>query len=198
MQSLAEIGHFACPLPSLPCQVRGRWLVVLSLLLLSTAGVHGAVPVAFTLRDQLPHSWQADHGEMLHLDEFKGRRLVFTMAYSTCHRICPAAITRLGELQRDFDASATSAEFFVVSYDPANDDPATWRRYRKSHRLSRDNWHFLTGTPEATAQLARQLGFEFWNYDEHVIHDYRIVVLGADGALQAAIDATHPYLQELP
>jgi len=49
----------------------------------------------------------------------------------------------------------------------------------------------LTGTPADTERLARLLGFEFWHYDEHVMHDYRIVALGDDGALRGAIDAGH-------
>ena len=100
-------------------------------------------------------------------------------------------MTRLAQVQRDLDARGMSAEFIVVSYDPSNDDAAAWRRYRASHRLLRDNWHFLSGTPADTERLARALGFEFWRDGEHVMHDFRIVALAGDGTWRGAIDSAH-------
>ena len=44
----------------------------------------------------------------------------------------------------------------------------------------------LTGTPRQTRQLARQLGFDFWTYDTHVMHDPRIVVFDRLGLLSAS------------
>jgi len=96
-----------------------------------------------------------------------------------------------GELQQALDARGLSAEFLVVSYDPANDDPLAWRRYRTRHGLFRGNWHFLSGTPADTERLARVLGFEFWRDGEHVMHDFRIVALDGDGAQRGVIDSAH-------
>ena len=100
-------------------------------------------------------------------------------------------MTRLTEVQRELDVRGTSAEFVIVSYDPDNDDAAAWRRYRASHHLLRDNWHFLSGTPIDTERLARALGFEFWRDVDHVMHGFRIVALGSDGAWRGAIDTAH-------
>ena len=37
------------------------------------------------------------------------------------------------------------------------------------------HWHFLVGARADVEQVARQLGFEFWKMDQHVIHDGRVV-----------------------
>jgi len=165
--------------------------MALTLPLLTGAGGLMASTDAIKLLDRLPPSWRDDRGETLRLADLDGHRIIVTMAFTSCHRICPVTMTRLSELQHDLDARGTSADFLIVSYDPRNDDPAAWHRYRVSHQLLRENWHFLTGTPADTRRLERLLGFETWNYDEHVIHDYRIVLLSDDGTLRGAVDSAH-------
>jgi protein SCO1/2 len=149
------------------------------------------------LLDRLPQSWRDDHGQILRVPSLQGRRVFVTMAYTSCHLICPMTMQRLIDIQRDLDARGTNAEFLIVSYDPNNDDPVAWRRYRVSHGLFRDNWHFLSGTRSDTERLARLLNFEFWRDGDHVMHDFRIVALGSDGAWRGAIDSAHRDWQAL-
>jgi cytochrome oxidase Cu insertion factor (SCO1/SenC/PrrC family) len=96
-------------------------------------------------------------------------------------------IDGLKRMQLTLDARGERAAIVVVGYDPQNDKPAVWRQYRLSHRLDRDNWHFLSGPAEATEVLARQLGFSFWKYDEHVMHESRALIFDSDGAVQTAL-----------
>jgi cytochrome oxidase Cu insertion factor (SCO1/SenC/PrrC family) len=169
----------------------------LALPLLSGAGALITPKDGNVSLDRLPPSWRDDHGRMLELSALHGQRIFLTMAYTSCHRICPMTIARLTELQHELDARGLSAEFLVVSYDPGNDDSGAWRRYRASHHLLRDNWHFLSGTPADTERLARVLGFEFWRDGEHVMHDYRIVALDGDGLQSGFIDSAHGDWQDL-
>ncbi|HYL03421.1 MAG TPA: SCO family protein [Steroidobacteraceae bacterium] len=144
------------------------------------------VPAVAAVRlADLPPSWRDDRGQPFDLRSLQGRAVLLTMAYATCHRVCPATISHLQQLQHDFDRRGLRAEFLVVGYDPDADDPAAWYQYRRTRHLTRDNWHFLTGTRDEVAQIARQLGFEFWKMDEHVIHDSRIVYFDEHGALVA-------------
>jgi cytochrome oxidase Cu insertion factor (SCO1/SenC/PrrC family) len=138
---------------------------------------------------QLPRQWLDDQGRTLDLAAFSGRRVYFTMAYASCRRICPMTIARLQELQREADRNGESAEFVIVGYDPTEDDPGTWQQYRRNRGLDRDNWHFLSGTAGNTEQFARRLGFPFWKYDRHVMHEYRIVVVDEHGQLAAEYTA---------
>ncbi len=150
-----------------------------------------AASAAAALLDRLPANWRDEHGATLRLTALHGQRIFVTMAYTSCHRICPMTMTRLAEVQQELDERGMSAEFVIVSYDPDNDDAAAWRRYRASHHLLRDNWHFLSGTATDTERLARVLGFEFWRDGEHVMHGFRIVALGSDGAWRGAVDSAH-------
>lgn len=144
-------------------------------------------PVPMT---QLPQQWQDDRGHEISLSSLEGHRVVITMAYARCHFICPMTIAHLSDMQRAADARGETVEFVVVGYDPKNDKPAEWRQYRRTRGLNRDNWFFLTGSVGGTAQLARRLGFTFWKYDDHVIHESRAILFNSQGLPQAELSST--------
>ncbi len=178
----------AAPVPY-RARMRCAMLIALALPLLSGAADAPSPRATTTTLSRLPPSWRDDRGETLQLQALRGARIFVTMAYTSCHRICPMTMARLEQLQRELDDRGMSAEFLVVSYDPDNDDSLAWRRYRTRHGLLRGNWHFLSGTAADTQRLARLLGFEFWRDGEHVMHDYRIVALDRDGAQRGVIDS---------
>jgi protein SCO1 len=139
--------------------------------------------------DLLPQSWRDDQGRELKLSDLRGHRVILTMAYASCHYICPMTVDGLQRMQQALDVRGEHATIIVVGYDPKNDKPSDWHQYRLRHRLDRDSWHFLSGSAEATEVLARQLGFGFWKYDEHVMHESRVIIFDANGALQTALDS---------
>jgi protein SCO1 len=134
--------------------------------------------------ESLPQVWRDETDHSFDLYALRGRPVVLTMAYATCHRICPLTMQRLEQLQESFVARRVDAEFVVVGYDPENDDPAAWRRYRRNRHLTRPNWHFLVGSPQQVERFAHVLEFEFWKADDHVMHDQRIVYLDPQGVLR--------------
>lgn len=168
-----------------PPRAAGRALLAL-LAAVATVAAAAAHPDLPPVRlGDLPASWRDDLGQPFDLRSMQGRAVVLTMAYATCHRVCPVTIRDLQRLQQDSDRRGLRVEFIVVGYDPEADDPAAWHQYRRTRHLTRDNWHFLVGTRADVQRIARQLGFEFWKMDEHVIHDSRIVRFDERGTLIA-------------
>jgi cytochrome oxidase Cu insertion factor (SCO1/SenC/PrrC family) len=162
-----------------------RTYLTFQLCLIGLAAAQYPMPAAAaTARlDELPATWRDDRGQPFDLRSLQGQIVVLTMAYASCHRVCPLTMDRLRKLQRDFDERGTRAAFVIVGYDPEADDPAAWRQYRQTRHLTRENWHFLVGSRAAVVQTARQLGFEFWQYDQHVMHDSRIIYFNEQGVL---------------
>ena len=160
---------------------------VLSALLLVVVALPGVCPTrvcaSTTQLAELPPAWRDDRGQPFDLRTLQGHAVVLTMAYATCHRVCPVTMRRLQQMQRDFDRRGTTVEFLVIGYDPDSDDAAAWHQYRETRHLTRSNWHFLIGTRAAVEQTARQLGFEFWKYDEHIMHDTRVLYFDEHGTL---------------
>jgi protein SCO1 len=154
-----------------------------------TADAADAAGAAGARLELLPQQWLDEQGHALALKDLIGRRVVLSMAYTQCHHTCPTTLAQLRRMQSILDARGEQVSFVIIGYDSEDDNPASWRQYRINRRLERSNWHFLTGSHEAVKQLARQLGFNFWIYDEHVLHDPRIVVFDTRGLLSATFTA---------
>ncbi|HEY7643008.1 MAG TPA: SCO family protein [Steroidobacteraceae bacterium] len=132
-----------------------------------------------------PWKWIDDSGEQVALSRWRGSEVLLTMAYSSCRATCALTLRTLESMQRDADARGRAVEIIVVSYDPHTDTPEVWSEYRRRRHLDRTNWHFLSGTPQFTAQLASTLGLgDFWSADRHIVHDFRIVQLDGDGRIR--------------
>jgi len=158
------------------------------LFLLAAVALAAPRPAVAARLEQLPQQWRDDQGRAWSFAGLQGRRVFLAMAYTSCHRTCPTTVNQLRQVQRLLDQHDEQASIVIVGLDPDHDDPASWRHYRASHGLERDNWYFLTGTSEQTRQLAHELGVGFWTYDTHVMHDSRIVVFDKSGLLSATVD----------
>jgi len=144
--------------------------------------VYAAAPVPANVLNELPYDWQDEHGEASRLSQWSGKTVLLTMAYPTCRQTCSYALHRLEELQQSADRAGTPIEVVVISYDPKI-SPGTWSIYRRHHHLDRTNWHFLSGSTATTQQFAKALQFPYWLYDEHLVHDFKILLIGPDGQI---------------
>jgi protein SCO1/2 len=157
------------------------WLTTLLLLppaLAAAAASEAVNPYALSLQ------WQDDQGGAVRLEQYRGQPVLLTMAYATCRETCSYALRRLDQLQQEAQQAGQPVQVVVISYDPVNDDARTWSSFRAHHHYVHPNWHFLTGTDATTRALAGALDFKYWAYDEHVVHDFKILLLGADGRLE--------------
>ncbi|MGZ4955209.1 MAG: SCO family protein [Methylobacter sp.] len=164
---------------------RQIWLTMLLLLLpLSVASQEAVLASIY----RLPMNWTDDQGKLVSLDKWQGKPVIISMAYSTCRKFCPLTLLRLAEIQRLYDKRMIDAEFVVISYDPTGDTWQSWAEYRKTHGLHRNNWHFLTGSPEDTKTISQLLGMDYWLYDDHVMHNFKIVRLNPNGEIERTLD----------
>lgn len=162
------------------------WLLTLALPCLGLA----AGPCQALQLAQLPQDWRDDAGRAMPLDALAGHRVILSMAYTNCHWLCPATIREFQQMQKVLDERGEQASFVIVGYDPERDDAAAWHQYRKNRGLTRGNWYFLSGKRDTTLKLARALGFDYWNYDEHVIHSPRVAIFDGKGQLAVVSDAS--------
>jgi cytochrome oxidase Cu insertion factor (SCO1/SenC/PrrC family) len=128
----------------------------------------------FRLRDQ--------DGRWTTLAQARGKVVVLTFLYSTCHDLCPA---QAGEIAGAVGkVGGTGVMVYGVSVDPVGDTPARARGFLKRHGLYGGPVKFLVGT---RAQL------------RPVWHDYGIVPIGATPAeAEAAAEGTERYLVAHP
>ncbi len=134
-----------------------------------------------------PYTWTDDSNRAVTLGEFHGRCVVFTMMYTTCRRTCSRTLAVLRTLQERFDAAGDEVAFVLVSLDTDRDSPDRLAAYRKQRKLDRENWYFLSGEEASVEALAHAIGVRHWRMDNHILHDFRILLLDTAGDLVDSI-----------
>jgi protein SCO1/2 len=143
-----------------------------------------SVPLDLPFRDE--------KGHVVRLGDYFGKRpVVLSLVYYNCPMLCTLTVNGLtrGLKGVTFDAG-NDYQVVLVSIDP-KETPAIAAKAREDalHRYARPGadagWHFLTGTEQSIAVLARSVGFRYY-YDE-VSHQYAhaagIMLLTPDGRL---------------
>ena len=173
-----------------------RPLALLRVLLLAALLAAPTVRAAESLHD-LPYRWVDDKGQSVQLQHWHGRPAILTMEFSNCTFVCSITLKRLQDLQAAMDRRGKQLDIIVVSIDPKNDTPASWTAYRRARGLDRPNWIFLTGKEADTARLARLVGIAYWYYDEHLMHDFKLVRIDPDGRIRKMLDTFDGKLETL-
>jgi len=100
-------------------------------------------------------------GSKVSLSDYRGKPLVISMIFTSCHHICPATTAHLQEVvDKARDALDEDAfQVVTVGFDTLNDSPPRMAQFRRSNDVSDKRWDFLSGDEENMAKLVRQLGF---------------------------------------
>ena len=134
-------------------------------------------------------AWLDDQERAFSFDGLAGSYTVVTMAYGACRRVCSTSLRVVKGLHELARERRVPLNFVIVGLDPAEDKPADWARFRAEQKLMFGNIQFVTGSESATRQIAAQLGVHYWRYGEHVMHDFRIVLLSPRGKVLRAMEA---------
>jgi protein SCO1 len=157
--------------PSMRESQRGSWTLgtspraaafALALLVAGAAGAHD--PPAEELR--LPvigpapdFALTSQDGEPVSLRDFRGRALAVTFIYTACPDYCPMLTAKMAQVQDDLgDDFGTRVAFVSITVDPELDTPEVLKHYAQVHGADLDGWAFLTGEPEAIAEVTRRYG----------------------------------------
>jgi protein SCO1 len=132
--------------------------------------------------------WLDDQARSYRLEQLRGTPTVMAMAYGAWRRVCSTSLRVLERLQALADERHAEINVVVVGLDPRQDRPADWAEYRAERKLNRPNWQFLSGDEASTRRLATRLGVRYWRYGEQTMHDFRIVLVSAQGLPLRSMD----------
>ncbi len=100
--------------------------------------------------------FRSDRGvEVSGLQIAAGRYSLVTFFYSTCNGICPLITYNMRKLS-GMIGDQTDLQFLSITVDPAVDDVAALKKYRRRNGVDQVNWHFLTGQKTDIESLARE------------------------------------------
>lgn len=152
-----------------------RWPTLVGLFLFASAVCVPAEPdfASFSHDDALAYSQAAigselqgielvdSNGAPVTLESYRGKPLVVSMIFSSCHHVCPTTSQNLQQVVEKARAVLDEDSFQVVSigFDTVNDTPERMAQFRTSTGISDPRWDFLSGDAANMARLVRQLGF---------------------------------------
>jgi protein SCO1/2 len=129
-------------------------------------------------------------------DYLAGKPVILEMVYYNCSVLCDESLESLARTLHTLPAEMSNgSEVVIVSFDPAETPAIALAKKRDlfaRHRQlgSPTNWHFLTGSESAIAQLTRAIGFRY-AYDaaaRSYSHATGVLVVTPDGAISRYLD----------
>ena len=124
-------------------------------------------------------------GQSFELASLRGKPLVISMIYTSCHHVCPT-ITRSLANAVDIAREALGEDSFsvvTVGFDWAVDTPDRMRLYASERRIDVPGWHFLAGDALSIDALSQDLGFLFFPSAKGFDHLTQTTVIEADGSV---------------
>lgn len=134
--------------------------------------------------------------QSLSLASLRGRWVAVNFIYTRCPlpEVCPRLTATFATLQRRHrDAPVT---FLSLTLDPRYDTPAVLANYAR-RTAAGPNWHFLTGSPDDMARVARAFGLWSWVEEGVIVHNSTTALIAPDGRLAALIEGSSFALEEI-
>ena len=157
-------------------------LGILAFLLLSDPGANSsrlpATRFAGAIRPDSPPARFALHdqdGKLITAASLRGQPVIVAFMYSTCQNDCP---TMAQQIRGALDRLGGDVPVVAVSVDPANDTPASAKRFLAAQRLG-GRMNFLLGSEQTLQPVWRQFGIEPQKTGRE--HTAIVVLLDADG-----------------
>ena len=133
---------------------------------------------SYTLRDT--------EGQPFAISKLRGKPLVVSMIYTSCHHICPT-ITRNLRDKIEVAQQALGEDAFnvvTVGFDWRVDTPDRMREFESRLGIDRvPNWHFLATEAGVVDELSDNLGFLFYPSTKGFDHLAQATVVDADGRI---------------
>jgi protein SCO1/2 len=142
----------------------------------------GALPPALRQGAVAPPFRLVDHrGRSVSLDALRGRAVIMTFAYTSCHASCPILIERLKSLEARVQRDDVA--FVTVSLDPERDDERALAAAAAHWNLG-ERWHLLSGEPAAVRTLLLAYRVQWARLpDGDIAHENVVVLIDRRGRL---------------
>jgi protein SCO1/2 len=128
-------------------------------------------------------------GSSFDLAELRGKPVVVSLIYTSCHHVCPVITQHLADAV-DAGRDALGEQSFsvvTVGFDIANDTPERMAQYARERGLGNADWVFASASEEALADLVAGTGFIFFESPKGFDHLSQISVLDEDGRVYRQI-----------
>ena len=129
-------------------------------------------------------------GQAFDLARLRGRPLVVSMIYTSCHHVCPMITRNLVDIVNVAREALGDEAFSVVTigFDWKVDSPQRMRQFAKQQGAADiAEWHFLAGDAATVDALSKNLGFLFFPSAKGFDHLTQTTVVDRNGIIYRQI-----------
>ncbi len=122
-------------------------------------------------------------GQPVQLSRYRGRPLVVSMIFTSCHHVCPA-ITRYLATAVEAAREALGEDSFqvlTIGFDTAVDTPDAMRVFARKQGIDDPNWAFLSGSADTVGHLVKDVGFVYFPSPRGFDHINQVTIIDRDG-----------------
>jgi protein SCO1/2 len=110
----------------------------------------------------LTSKWHTEEGEVIQLEDLKGKTLVMVMIYTTCKAACPRLVADMRNIEAKIpETSLENLRFVLVSIDPETDTPERLKAFAIENLMDDEQWTFLQGTEGTVREFANVLAVKY-------------------------------------
>lgn len=136
---------------------------------------------SYTLTDGL--------GKSVSLAALRGKPLVVSLIYTSCHHTCPMVTQHLAQVVRSAREALGAKTFSVVTigFDSATDTPERMRNYARERGIDDPDWYFLSADQATADAIVKELGFWYTPAPQGFDHTVQATVVDAKGEIYQQI-----------
>jgi protein SCO1/2 len=122
-------------------------------------------------------------GQVVSLDQLRGKPLVLSMVFTSCYQICPMTTRHLSKIVQKAREALGDDSFAVVlvGFDTAVDTPDAMRFFAAKQGVSDKDWRLLSTDAQTIASLSKDVGFQFFSSSNGFDHLIQATVIDAEG-----------------
>lgn len=110
----------------------------------------------------LTSKWHTEEGNVIQLEDLKGKTLVMVMIYTSCKAACPRLVADMRNIEAQIpEANLDDLRFVLVSIDPKIDTPERLKAFAKENMMDGEQWTFLQGTESSVQEFANVLAVKY-------------------------------------
>ena len=150
----------------------------------------GALPL-LNIGDRVPDAVLTNQsGQTVRFSDFRGQAFALTFFFTRCPlpEYCPRLMQNFAEAQKRLGAmpnAPTNWHLLAISFDTAFDSPVVLKVYAARYLADPKHWSFATGSTNEINRLARLFGMEIEPDGVSFNHNFRTIVVDAQGRMQA-------------
>lgn len=145
------------------------------------------------------HSFLDSRGSEVVFSQYRGKPLLVSLIFTSCHHVCPTLTKNLAEVVERAREVLGHDSFSVITvgFDTAVDTPARMGMFAADQGINMDGWDFLSADEETIRSFSRELGFSYYPAPRGFDHLSQLTLVDEKGAIYRQIYGVNYDVQDI-